>query len=106
MHYRVHSVPSPVPTSSQINTIHTVSLRAILTLSSHLHKDLINGLFPLRLSNKDLVGRTYAFLVSRMRATWPGRVIFLIVSVAAYLQIMELMIGQVYPRYLKIKETR
>jgi len=49
VHSRVHNSPSLAPILSQMNPVHTfhpISLRYILTLSSHLLLSLSSGLFP------------------------------------------------------------
>jgi hypothetical protein len=49
IHYHVHKNPQLVVILSQINPVHTTTFyfpKAILILSTHVHIDLPNGLFP------------------------------------------------------------
>jgi hypothetical protein len=65
VHYRVHNSPPLGPILSQIDQIHTRSLRSILILSSHLRLGLPSGLFPSGFP----INILYAFLFSPIRAT-------------------------------------
>jgi hypothetical protein len=57
----------------QVDTVHPVSLRSTLILSSHLHLGLPSGLTPSGFPIKIL----YAYLISPMRTTWLARFILL-----------------------------
>jgi hypothetical protein len=75
----VHNSPPLVPILSQMHPVHTlhhISLRSGLILSSHLRLDLPHGLFPARFPTKTL----YAFLIARTRATCPAHLILLLIN--------------------------
>jgi hypothetical protein len=75
VHYRVHKSPLLVHILTQINPIHTFPsyLRSILILSTYLRLGLPSGLFPSGFPTNIL----YAFLLSRIRATFPAHLILL-----------------------------
>jgi hypothetical protein len=69
-HYHIHKSSPLVPILSQTNPVHTnhtISLRSILILSTHLHLDLPNprGLLPSNFPINNL----YIFLFSPIHAT-------------------------------------
>jgi hypothetical protein len=65
------------PILSQLNPLHNhplqqIPLSSILIPSSHLWHGLLSGL-----SSLDFLTKTYTFLSSLMRATWPAQLILL-----------------------------
>jgi hypothetical protein len=71
VHYRVHKSPPLVPILSQIDPIHTISLKSILIVYTHLRLDLPSGHSP----SDFPINILYAFLFSHIRATCPAHLI-------------------------------
>jgi hypothetical protein len=61
----------------QSTSPHPISPRSILILSTHLRFGLLSGLFPSGFPTNNL----YVFLFSYIRATWPTRLILILVFV-------------------------
>jgi hypothetical protein len=76
VHYCIYKNPPPVPTLSQINSVHApphpTAWRSILIWSSHLRLGLSSGLFRSRFPTKPCM-----HLFSPKRATFPSHLILI-----------------------------